>query len=155
MILSCRKMDEGGFTLIEVIISTALSAIILLSTYAMIGGIIRFQKNVQEEGDKTEIRGIVIQKLFSDIAFSSSYEVISQTKISLYNNGKKIEYEFKNKNIIRRDAINRVPTGGSSYYLAENGDIKSASFESVSKNLVRFYVEEISMSVALRNYKSE
>ena len=50
--------NKKGFTLIEVIVATAMSAIILLSTYAMIGEIIRFQKNVQKEEDKIEINEI-------------------------------------------------------------------------------------------------
>lgn len=138
-------MRRKGFTLVELIISLTIFAMILVSTFYVLGVELRYWKEFVTDGEKQQIANIVIARIARDVRSASEIIPSSASQILLLSaGGETIEYSLIEKKVRRKK-------NATSSYLTDINDIKTLSFLYPTSNSVEISLENITTMVSLRN----
>lgn len=138
-------MRRKGFTLVELIISLTIFAMILVSTFYVLGVELRYWKKFVTDGEKQQIANMVITRIARDVRSASEVTPSSASQILLLSaGGETIEYSLIEKKVRRKK-------NAASSYLTDINDIKTLSFLYPTSNSVEISLENITTMVSLRN----
>ncbi len=138
-------MRKGGFTLVEMLVSLSIFAMMLLSIYFTFGHELNFFKKISSSSEKLEISNAVMGRIARDIR--AAEEILpssNQEKLLLKIASDTLEYSLVNGKVRRK-------LNSHSSYLTDAQDIQSLSFSYPSGEAVIFKVDNFSTEICLRN----
>jgi prepilin-type N-terminal cleavage/methylation domain-containing protein len=135
-----------GFTLIELPVAIAISAMLLLAIFFFSGSSIKTLGRSAEAARSDKCVRFIAQRLCEDITESMGAAPTSSSKKLIIDN---IAYEYKS------GMLNRTE-GNDSYNLTVNGEIKDLQFLYPSNRLIKVkimpkYGKEYEMNIYARN----
>ena len=173
--MSYSKFQKNGFTLIEVLIASAIFVVLITTAVATFG----FSSDLQEKNlairEASQNARFVIEAIARDVRLADSFTISSDgTRIDLVKDGQDISYYFSDNNIyyddgngeeVLTDGTIFVVTQGDDYSYFQgiddsNSDIQSyvkikmvfvPNNKNAEKNIEQ-YKETIETTVATREY---
>ena len=138
-------MRRTGFTLIELIVSLTIFAMILGSIFYVLGVELKYWKKFVACGEKQQIANMVLARIARDVRGASNIIPSSGSQVLLLSvGGETVEYSLVDKKVRRKK-------NASSSYLTDIGDIKTLSFLYPTSKSVEISLENITTSVGMRN----
>jgi len=139
-------MNKRGFTLVEIIVSLSIFAILLSSMYYIFGVELRLWQRYITASEDLQISNMVMTKITRDIRAADKIISSSSDQLSLKVETDTIQYSFS-KGKVKRKKNSR------SSYLTTKGDLSALSFASLSDKLVEIKINDFSTKIVLRNKK--
>ena len=138
-------MKRRGFTLVEMIISMTISAMLIGGMLFAFGAGFRLWKKIVSAGEKQQIANMVLTRIIRDARSADKISASSGAGVlSLKTGTESIEYSL---------ADNKVRRKKDSYssYLTDAGEVAELSFSYPSGKQVEIKVENFKAKVSLRN----
>lgn len=173
--MSYSKFQKNGFTLIEVLIASAIFVVLITTAIATFG----FSSDLQEKNlairEASQNARFVIEAIARDVRLADSFTISSNgKKIDLTKDGQDLSYYFENNNIYYDDGNEKqILTDGTIFVVTEgnngsyfqgvddsNSDVQSyvkikmvfvPNNKNAEKNVEK-YKETIETTVATREY---
>ena len=138
-------MRKNGFTLVELIVSLTIFALLLGCMFYAFGVELRFWDKIVMKSEKQQIANIVITRMTQDIRSAAKILAGSNSdKLLLMVGSDTIEYSLTN------DKVRRKKNNYSSYLTME-GDIEQLSFSYPTAKLVEINIDDYKTRIGLRN----
>ena len=140
-------MKKNGFTLVELMISVTISAMLMAGMIYAFGVEFGLWERMVVEAEKQQIAGMVLTRIIRDVRSAS--EILpssSSSSLLLKIGGEHIGYSLDNNKVRRK-------IGSYSYYLTDAGDLRSLSFSFPASDQVEIDAEDFKVKAFLRNKK--
>ncbi|MDD5383085.1 MAG: type II secretion system protein [Candidatus Margulisbacteria bacterium] len=138
-------MKKAGFTLVELMISMTILALLLGSFYYVLGAELKIWERIIGRSEEAQIASAVALRIIDDAR--SAQEILpasSSATLSLKIGNETIEYQLTGNKVRRKK-------GGYSAYLTDDGEITELTFSYPAGKIVRIKVDDLAASVFLRN----
>ena len=138
-------MKRRGFTLVELIIALALTALLFGTITFAFGQALRAWKITADRAARHQVANISLERLARDIRSASSISAAtSPGGIRLTVEGETIEYSWDNLKLKRKK-------GNYSAYLTNEGEIGNVSFSFPAQPLVQVKVDNYTVLAGARD----
>jgi prepilin-type N-terminal cleavage/methylation domain-containing protein len=138
-------MKKNGFTLVELIISMTISAMLMGGMLYAFGVEFNLWKKIVNTSEKQQIANMVFTRIIRDARNANEISPSSSNStLSLKVGAESIEYSLVNSKVRRKK-------DGYSSYLTAAGDLMALSFFYPAAKQVEIKVEDFKTKVILRN----
>jgi prepilin-type N-terminal cleavage/methylation domain-containing protein len=138
-------MRKKGFTLVELIISLTIFAILLTGIIYALGIELSTWKRIANASEKQQIENLILARITRDIRCAAQiFPASNPDRLSLKIGSDTIEYSFTNAKVKRKK-------NNYSSYLSIEGDIQALSFSYPATNLVEVRLDDIKTQIYMRN----
>ncbi|MFH1541521.1 MAG: prepilin-type N-terminal cleavage/methylation domain-containing protein [bacterium] len=138
-------MRRNGFTLVELIISLSIFALLTSSIFLFLGTSLRYWHKIVNQTETRQIHQVVLDKLCEDIRRASAILPSSHAKeLHLQVGADKISYSLINKKV-------RHLKNAYTSYLTDVNEVTSLTFGYPQAKLVLIRIGKYETKVALRN----
>lgn len=138
-------MRRHGFTLVEMIVSMTIFAMLMAGIFYAFSVEFNLWKRIVNAAEKQQIASMVLTRIIRDAR--SAKEILpssSSSMLMIKIGSESIEYSLTNNKIRRKK-------DGYSSYLTDAGDIQALSFSYPAPKQVEIKVEDFKTKVSLRN----
>ena len=139
------RSHRSGFTLVELLVSFALTALLLTTLFYTFGQALHSWKRCVLKNEVQQAAGLVANKIICDIRAANQITSASSYEIGLKIESDIVSYQFINNKVGRK--INN----GSIAYLTSENEINSLSFSFASSEAVIVSLEGYACYVSKRN----
>lgn len=137
-------MTKRGFTLVEIIISLSIFALLLGSMFYVFGVELNLWQRYITASEDLQICNMVMTKITRDIRAADKILSSSSDQLSLKVGPDTVQYSFV-KGKVKRKKNSRAS------YLTTEGDIATLTFSCPSEKLVETKINDFSTKIVLRN----
>lgn len=138
-------MNKKGFTLVELMISLTISAMLIGGVLYAFSAEFALWKRIVAGSEKQQIANMVLTRIISDSRNANEISPSSSSSaLSLKVGTESIEYSLANNKVRRKK-------DGYSSYLTDTGDLGALSFSYPDAKQVEIKVEDFKAKVILRN----
>ena len=137
---------KKGFTLIELIISLTLAAIVFLSGTFLLSNYLRSSRKIETAASLIQLKQSVLAQITKDVRSSDSIAQSTPAQLIIRYGASIISYDYANKKVRRKK-------DGSSAYLTEDGQINNLSFSFPKQGLVIINLDDLITGAFCRNEK--
>ena len=138
-------MRKKGFTLVELIISLTIFAILLTGIIYSLGIELSTWNRIANAAEKQQIENSVLARITRDIRSATQILPSSDPdRLSLKIGSDTIEYSFANAKVKRKK-------NNYSSYLTVEGDIQALAFSYPAGNLVEVRLDDTKTQIYMRN----
>jgi len=137
---------KKGFTLIELIVSLTLAAIVFLSGTFLLFSYIRSSKKVGTQAGLIQLRQSILYQITKDVRSADSIAASTPVQLVIKYGTSVISYDYANNKIRRKK-------DGSTAYLTDIGQISSLSFSYPKPGLTIIDLDQEKTGAFCRNEK--
>jgi len=138
-----RRFPRKGFSLIELLITLALSLLLLGTFSTVFLKQVRFCQNIASQCSNEQIKNFVIEKIKQDIRAASEILPSSTNKeLLLLVDGRQVGYTLASSKVRRRENT-------YTQYLTDVQEVKNLSFDYPKEKLVKIMLEDYSCLTSL------
>lgn len=101
-----RNQIDRGFTLIEVLIASAIFVILITTVVATFGFSSDLQNKTLAIREASQSARFIIEAIARDIRLADSFEIIDNQKINIIKNNEEISYYFEDDDVFYSDGEN-------------------------------------------------
>ena len=137
---------KKGFTLIELIVSLTLAAIMFLSGTFLLSSYLRSSKKIVSAANSIQLQQSILAQITKDVRSADSIAPSTPAQLIIKTGTSIISYDYANKKVRRRK-------DGSSAYLTEDGQVNTLSFSFPRSGFVIINLDYLKTGAFCRNEK--